>query len=109
MDSPTSVSHWRLERGTDGAATLWFDQPGRAHNLLDTLALDELDAVLVEVESTPSIGGLAIRSAKASGFCAGADLESLLTLHTPAAAESFVLKGMAVFDRLAQRKSRSWR
>jgi enoyl-CoA hydratase/carnithine racemase len=102
MVSPTSVSHWRLERGTDGAATLWFDQPGRVHNLLDPLALDELDAVLDDVEGTPSIGGLVIRSAKASGFCAGADLEFLLTLRTPAAVESFALKGMAVFDRIAR-------
>jgi enoyl-CoA hydratase/carnithine racemase len=42
-----------------------------------------------------------IRSAKPSGFCAGADIETLLALHTPADAESFVLEGMGVFDRLS--------
>ncbi len=101
MVSSTSVTRWRLERGPDGAATLWFDQPGCDQNLLDPGALFELDAILVEVADESSIRGLAIRSAKPAGFCAGADLAAIVALHTPADAESFALQGMAVLDRLS--------
>ena len=55
MASPITDSAWRLDRGGTGVATLWFDQPGRAENLLDLDALDQLDACLAEVETDPSI------------------------------------------------------
>ena len=81
--------------------TLWFDQPGRSHNVLNEAAFDELDARLVELEDDGSVRGLVIRSAKPAGFCAGVDLERVLSLHTSAEAEAFVRRGLAVFDRLS--------
>lgn len=101
MASLITVTNWRLDRSPDGAATLWFDQPGRSDNALNGAALGELDAVLTEVESDPEIRALAIRSAKPAGFCAGVDLETILVLHTPEDAETLVLPGSAVLDHLA--------
>ncbi len=101
MSSATSETTWRWERGALGINTLWFDQPGRSHNVLSAAALDELEALLIEAESEPGTRGLVIRSAKSGGFCAGADLRTILTCTTRESLASYFKRGQAVFDRLA--------
>jgi enoyl-CoA hydratase/carnithine racemase len=101
MSHATTEAIWRWEEGADGIRTLWFDQPGRSQNVLDDSALDELDARLVELDNDGSARGLVIRSAKAAGFCAGADLKKFLSFHASSEAEAFVRHGLAVFDHLS--------
>jgi enoyl-CoA hydratase/carnithine racemase len=101
MSHATTTATWRWDEGTAGTRTLWFDRPGHAQNVLDEQALDELEARLVEVEQDGSALGLVIRSAKPAGFCAGANLERVLSLQTPAEAEAFVRRGLAVLDHLS--------
>ena len=61
--------------------------------------LAELDAVLAEIEkSRPR--GLVIRSAKAGGFVAGADIAQFKGVTDPASVEALLTKGHAVLDRL---------
>jgi enoyl-CoA hydratase/carnithine racemase len=102
MSSATSDSTWRWERGAGAVWTLWFDQPGRSDNILDPSTLDELEARLIEVEGDSSVKGLVIRSAKTGGFCAGTDFETILTCTTAESVEVFVVRGLAIFDRLAR-------
>ncbi|WP_337176631.1 enoyl-CoA hydratase-related protein [Paludisphaera sp.] len=90
---------WRWDRGEDGVWTLWFDQPGRALNILDRAALDELDERLAEVEGDDSVQGVLIRGGKPSGFCAGADLR-LLGEASSQEVEAYVRRGLDVIDRL---------
>ena len=101
MSHATTEAIWRWEDGAEGIRTLWFDQPGRSQNVLDDSALDELDARLVELDNDGSARGLVIRSAKAAGFCAGADLKKVLSFHASSEAEAFVRHGLAVFDHLS--------
>jgi len=101
MSSDTSETTWRWERGALGINTLWFDQPGRSHNVLNPAALDELEALLIEAESEREVRGLVIRSAKPAGFCAGADLKTILTCTTRESLAAYFKQGQAVFDRLA--------
>ena len=101
MSHATTEAIWRWEEGADGIRTLWFDQPGRSQNVLDDSALDELDARLVELDNDGSARGLVIRSAKAAGFCAGADLKKFLSFRTSSEVEAFVRHGLAVFDHLS--------
>jgi 3-hydroxyacyl-CoA dehydrogenase/enoyl-CoA hydratase/3-hydroxybutyryl-CoA epimerase len=101
MSSATSETAWRWEHGTLGINTLWFDQPGRSHNVLDLAAFDELEARLTEAESDRGTRGLVIRSAKPAGFCAGADLKTILTCTTRESLDSYFKRGQAVLDRLA--------
>jgi 3-hydroxyacyl-CoA dehydrogenase/enoyl-CoA hydratase/3-hydroxybutyryl-CoA epimerase len=82
--------------------TLWFDSPGRAHNLLDHAAHDELDRRLSEVEADPSCAGLLIRSAKAGGLCAGADLKTILDRAKAGDLDSYLRRGLEVMLRLAR-------
>jgi enoyl-CoA hydratase/carnithine racemase len=100
MTSATSNVAWRLEQSTTGAVTLWFDQPGRAHNILTAAALDELETCLEKVAGDSAIRSLLIRSAKPAGFCAGADLRAILDCSRSADAERYTERGLAVFDRL---------
>jgi len=101
MSSETSGSIWRWERTPDGVWTLWFDQPGRSQNVLDPAALDELETRLVEAEGEYALQSLVIRSAKPKGFCAGVDLRTILSCGTAADVETYVRRGLAVFDRLS--------
>jgi enoyl-CoA hydratase/carnithine racemase len=101
MSHATTEAAWRWEGGADGIRTLWFDQPGGSHNVLDASTLDELDARLVEVENDGSVRGLLVRSAKTAGFCVGADLKRILTCRTPAEAEAYVRHGLAVLEHLS--------
>jgi enoyl-CoA hydratase/carnithine racemase len=102
MSSATSESSWRWERGLDAVWTLWFDRPGRSHNVLDPSTLDELEARLVDVEGDSSVKGLVIKSAKPGGFCSGADLKTILACTTAAEVEAFVVRGLAVLDHLSR-------
>src|SRR5262245_11197461 len=95
-------SSWRWDRQQDGVWTLWFDVPGRSHNVLESAAFDELDRCLFEVESDSTVRGVLLRSAKPGGFCAGADLKSIQACQSPAELEFYLRQGSAVIERLAR-------
>jgi enoyl-CoA hydratase/carnithine racemase len=97
-------SAWRWDHGPEGELTLWFDCPQRSHNVLDSVAFDELAGCLAEIESDPSVTGVLVRSAKPGGFCAGADLRTFLACASVAELESFLGRGREVLDRLAALK-----
>ena len=73
---------WRRDRGQRRVDSL-VRLPPRPHNILDPLAFEELDACLAEIESEPSMTGLLVRSAKPAGFCAGADLKTIMARPSP--------------------------
>jgi enoyl-CoA hydratase/carnithine racemase len=101
MSSSASPNSWRRERDDRGVWTLWFDQPGRSYNVLDRAAIDELGEHLADAEDDPSIAGFIIRGAKPGGFCAGADLKSVLACRTTDEVEELLRRGLAVLDRLS--------
>ena len=74
--------HWRLERDDDGLVWLSLDKAGAAANALSAEVLDELGQVLDQLDLYPP-KGLIVRSAKAAGFIAGADIEEFTRLDTP--------------------------
>jgi 3-hydroxyacyl-CoA dehydrogenase/enoyl-CoA hydratase/3-hydroxybutyryl-CoA epimerase len=101
-DGPTRES-WRLERSDEGLWTLWFDAPGRSHNVLDPAAFEGLDGYLAEVEGAgeSTLRGLLVRSGKPAGFCAGADLKTIRACPSPFELQAYLSRGMAVLDRLS--------
>ena len=102
MSDGPSPTTWRRESSLDGVCTLWFDAPGRTHNVLEPAAIDELELRISDVEGDASVRGVLIRSAKAAGFCAGADLKAFEGCRSPEELESYLRRGLAVFDRLAR-------
>jgi 3-hydroxyacyl-CoA dehydrogenase/enoyl-CoA hydratase/3-hydroxybutyryl-CoA epimerase len=93
--------HWTLARDPDGLAWLTLDKAGATTNTLSSDVMAELDAVLDALErEQPS--GLVIRSGKASGFIAGADVDEFSAGgDIEATARAIVKRGLAIFDRLA--------
>ncbi len=100
MSSPTPQTSWRRECDDRGVWTLWFDQPGRSYNVLDRPAIDELESHVADAEADPSIAGLLLRGGKPGGFCAGADLKTVLACRTTTEVEQLLRRGLTVLDRL---------
>src|ERR1700760_5042164 len=91
--------NFKLTRDTDGVAWLLFDREGASANTLSADVLTEFDAVLAALESERP-AGLVIRSAKTSGFIAGADVNEFRGATDPAAVEAQIARAHAVIDRL---------
>jgi len=91
--------HWRFETGPDGVASLTFDLQGSSANTLGSVAMAELNDCLAEFE-TSGAKALVIRSAKDSGFIAGADISEFSGLTDLEDAYQLVRTGQKVFDRI---------
>jgi 3-hydroxyacyl-CoA dehydrogenase/enoyl-CoA hydratase/3-hydroxybutyryl-CoA epimerase len=91
--------HFKLTRDADGVAWLLFDREGASANTLSADVLAEFDTILTALESERPTG-LVIRSAKASGFIAGADVNEFRGATDPAAVETQIARAHAVIDRL---------
>jgi 3-hydroxyacyl-CoA dehydrogenase / enoyl-CoA hydratase / 3-hydroxybutyryl-CoA epimerase len=91
--------HFKLTRDADGIAWLLFDREGANANTLSADVLAEFDTVLSALESERPTG-LVIRSAKTSGFIAGADVNEFRGATDPAQVEMQIARAHAVIDRL---------
>ena len=91
--------HFKLTRDEDGIAWLLFDREGSSANTLSADVLAEFDTVLAELESQRP-AGLVIRSAKSSGFIAGADVNEFRGATDPGPVETAIGRAHAVTDRL---------
>ena len=95
----TAFQHFRLERDRDGLAWLTLDKAGASTNTLSTAVLEELDRVLDEAKAM-SPRGMVIRSAKPSGFIAGADVTEIREIKSPEDAKRMVRRGWDAFNKL---------
>ena len=97
------MQHWTISRDADGFATLAFDKAGAAVNTLSAAVLAELNEALDTLDREPP-KGLVIRSGKAGGFIAGADVDELGDVKDEAGAIAIVKRGWDAFERLANVK-----
>jgi 3-hydroxyacyl-CoA dehydrogenase/enoyl-CoA hydratase/3-hydroxybutyryl-CoA epimerase len=91
--------HWKLARDENGVAWLVLDKAGASANTLSEDVLMELDDVLASLERDPP-KGVVIRSAKRSGFIAGADIGEFSGMTDAAVVETRLTKGNEIVDRL---------
>ncbi|MHC2786894.1 enoyl-CoA hydratase/carnithine racemase [Bradyrhizobium liaoningense] len=96
-DSP--YRHFKLTRDADGVAWLLFDRADASANTLSSDVMEEFDAVLAAIE-TERPAGLVIRSAKPSGFIAGADVNEFRGASDPGMVETRIRAAHAVVDHL---------
>jgi 3-hydroxyacyl-CoA dehydrogenase / enoyl-CoA hydratase / 3-hydroxybutyryl-CoA epimerase len=92
-------TNWRLRTDEDGIAWLIFDKKDSSANTLSEAVLTELNAVLEKLERDRP-RGLVVRSAKRSGFIAGADIAQFRGVTDSAQIETLIASGHAVLDRL---------
>jgi 3-hydroxyacyl-CoA dehydrogenase/enoyl-CoA hydratase/3-hydroxybutyryl-CoA epimerase len=98
-DASGPYRNFKLTRDADGIAWLLFDREGGSANTLSADVIEELDQVLAALESQRP-AGLVIRSAKKSGFIAGADVNEFRGATDPRIVETGIGRAHAVIDRL---------
>jgi 3-hydroxyacyl-CoA dehydrogenase / enoyl-CoA hydratase / 3-hydroxybutyryl-CoA epimerase len=98
-DAAEIYKNFKLTRDADGIAWLLFDRAGASANTLSAEVMEELDAVLTALEGQRP-AGLVIRSAKPSGFIAGADVNEFRGATDPKVVEAAIGRAHAVIDRL---------
>ncbi|HTV80799.1 MAG TPA: 3-hydroxyacyl-CoA dehydrogenase NAD-binding domain-containing protein [Steroidobacteraceae bacterium] len=94
-----SNSAWKLDRDGQGIAWLTLDKPDTSANTLSQQVMRELDALLQSLARSPP-RGVVIRSGKASGFIAGADINEFTTLANAADGYQLTRFGQITFGRL---------
>lgn len=90
-----------VERRERGIAHLVMDDPERKVNVLDESALASLESALGELEASPGLAGVVLRSGKSGSFVAGADVEAIGSLTDRAQVRALIGRAHAVFGRLA--------
>ncbi|MBR1151102.1 3-hydroxyacyl-CoA dehydrogenase NAD-binding domain-containing protein [Bradyrhizobium sp. JYMT SZCCT0428] len=98
-DAGGPYKNFMLTRDSDGIAWLLFDREGASANTLSADLIEELGKVLGELESARP-AGLVIRSAKKSGFIAGADVNAFRGASDVLAVETEIGRAHKVIDRL---------
>jgi 3-hydroxyacyl-CoA dehydrogenase/enoyl-CoA hydratase/3-hydroxybutyryl-CoA epimerase len=98
-DAGGPYRNFKLTRDADGIAWLLFDRAGAGANTLSSDVMEEFDAVLAALESQRP-AGIVIRSAKSSGFIAGADVNEFRGAADARAVEAQIARAHAVIDRL---------
>lgn len=85
-------------------ALVTFDLPGKGANILARSVLDELAAILNELEKRGNLAGLIIKSGKPGTFIAGADIREFLASLGAAKGEvvSMCRRGQQLFQRLSR-------
>ena len=92
---------WSLEIDADRIAWLACDVPGTSTNILSAPVLLELETHLKAI-ALQQPAGLVIRSAKPSGFIAGADIKEFLKIRTADEGYNLVRAGQSVLQRLEE-------
>ena len=91
--------HWRTEDDADGIRWLILDKADSRTNVLSQAVLHELADLVEELVSSPP-AGVVIKSAKDSGFIAGADISEFRALADSGQAEELVRQGQRLLNQL---------
>jgi len=91
---------WKMDRDTDGIVWLDLDKPGTSANVLSRGVLLELGELLKTLAAEVP-RAVILRSAKKSGFVAGADIKEFTGLKNATEAYELIRSGQGVLDRLA--------
>ena len=95
------LRHWTPARREDGVLVLNFDRHGESVNAFSQDVLIELADVLERISIDPP-KGVVLRSAKASGFIAGADLKEFQEFDRRGTVNDAIRRGQAVFQKLSE-------
>ncbi len=94
------MKHWQLNKEDSGIVVAVLDRAGESANALSAEIMGEFAGILDQLDLYPP-SGLIVRSAKAAGFIAGADIDEFGQLDTPEKGRALVARGWDLFNRLA--------
>jgi 3-hydroxyacyl-CoA dehydrogenase/enoyl-CoA hydratase/3-hydroxybutyryl-CoA epimerase len=94
------MKHWQLIREDGDIVVAVLDKAGESANSLSAEVMSEFAQILNQLDiHQPK--GLIVRSGKAAGFIAGADIGEFSQLDTPEQGRALVERGWNLFNRLA--------
>lgn len=91
--------HWHLHQDLEGVLWLTLDRAGSAVNALSAEVLEELGRLLPDLARSGA-AGLVVRSGKAAGFIAGADVNEFGAVAGTDQALAHVRRGQELFRQL---------
>ena len=94
------LRHWRAENDAEGLVTLTLDRAGSSVNAMARAVLEELDQLLDRLRIEPP-KGVIVRSGKAAGFIAGADIHEFAGYERDGAVRAAIEFGQRVYQKLA--------
>src|SRR5580704_2722367 len=94
---PPDLKEFRIEFPGNGLAHIVFDAPGRTMNVFSEAAILEIGLIARWLEEA-DIRGALIRSGKATGFCAGANLPEIWAAHDAIMATPTPRRFRAAYD-----------
>jgi len=94
-------SHWQVQCGGEGVVVLNLDRSQSTLNTLSQAVLLELEALIERLAMDPP-RGVIVRSNKASGFIAGADLQEFQQLDRLGQVNDALVRGQNVLQKLAE-------
>jgi 3-hydroxyacyl-CoA dehydrogenase/enoyl-CoA hydratase/3-hydroxybutyryl-CoA epimerase len=94
-------AHWHAQERPDGVVVLAFDREGASVNTFSQDVLIELADIVERLAIDPP-RGVVIRSAKASGFVAGADIKEFQEFDRKGTVEDAIRRGQQVFQKIAE-------
>ena len=95
----TEAPALRLDIDADEIGWLTIDKPGSSANTLGRAVLLELQQLIAAAEGR-TLRGLVLRSAKSSGFIAGADIREIVTLAGDPRAVELIELGQRIYSQL---------
>lgn len=98
-DNNLSYKHWHVVLDNDQIMWLSIDRKSASVNTINTEVLHELESIITVIEAKAP-KGVIIRSAKPSGFIAGADIQQFSHFSSKDEAFDLMRFGQRVFSRL---------
>ena len=95
------LHHWKTELRPDGVLVLSFDREGESVNTFGQDVLIELGSLLERIVLEPP-KALVLRSAKAKGFIAGADIREFQSFDAKGTIGDSIRRGQGIFQRIAE-------
>jgi len=96
----SAFQHLSVDRDSRGVATVTIDVACRPVNVLDDSLLLELASLTGQLHQDPSVRLIVFRSAKPSGFLAGADVHRIREVANAHEAESMLSMGQDLVGRI---------
>ncbi len=93
------LHHWKTELRADGVLVLSFDREGESVNTFGQDVLIELNSLLERIALEPP-KALVLRSAKAKGFIAGADIREFQEFDRKGTIGDSIRRGQAIFQHI---------
>ncbi|MBC8212495.1 MAG: enoyl-CoA hydratase/isomerase family protein [Gammaproteobacteria bacterium] len=94
-----NTSHWRSDIDQQGILWLILDQKDASTNVLSAEVLQQLDSILDKIHRELPLA-VVFKSAKSSGFIAGADINEFLQVTNQQEALILIRRGQGVFNKI---------